>query len=152
MEKFCTVISMIKKTYILLFVLLLANCSQNIFFVRTADVSFKPLKKNQFVKIFIKKQPNDFDEIGIIVVRGDNIETRYARAKEKARQVGGNALIVLAEKEKQSSYGSYRNKTGNFTDIKGRFYYYNELTPVTETNSYTEEKFLVIWHKDLKKK
>lgn len=78
---------------LILFCFYFFSCASPVDYVKTGE-EYTPLSKDAEVKVFLVKKPERaYDEIGIIEVHGQSLEYTLETAKEKAREVGGNALI-----------------------------------------------------------
>jgi len=132
------------RSFRLILVAFLVACGSNVFFVRTNTKVFPPRDEKAVIRVFLTELPKraDYVEIGVIVSRGDNIESRVARAKEKARLVGADALISLKEDYRSSTYISHQLRTGVLTESTGKTFHYVETVPVQERYEYVEQRFI----------
>ena len=118
----------------------LTGCTSSSF-VRTGNV-FNPLPKGADVKIFATSKPENgsYQEIGILTVSGGDMEDRFEKAREKAREVGGNGIIVGQQVEKSSSMPVTQYHTAT-TSSGGMI---NYSTQGSQDSAWTEQQFTII--------
>lgn len=64
----------------------------------------QPLPKDAEVKVYNIKLPEKYEEIGYMVIRGNNIEYRFNEAKKIAREYGGNGILPKEEEKKERTW------------------------------------------------
>ncbi len=89
-------------TIILFLFISLLNCGTTVHSTRISDNYYDPLPPEADVKVFYTKRPKNYDEIAIIklvhTLNESNQIERIHKAKNKARQMGGDGIIVLDAK------------------------------------------------------
>jgi hypothetical protein len=110
-------------------------------FVKTGK-TYQPLSVNAEVKVFSAQKPenNTFEEIGIFTVAGGNLQMRIDLARKKAREVGGNGIIIGNEVQKSSTMNTTQYHTAT-TSSGGHI---NYSTTGTSTNTWSEQQFVII--------
>lgn len=112
-------------SWLLPFILLTGlYCGASTEFVVT-NQTYPSLSADAQVQVYVEKLPQNYTEIGLLLVKGAGLEDRLRTAKRKARESGGNGLIV-------------RDTRQNVNIHQDAF------TGRVSSHSVTEQEFLVI--------
>ncbi len=90
--------------------------------VVVTGVPREALTKNHPVQLFIAEAPETpFQEIGVVEVRSSRLSWSVDWAKDEARRLGANALVLLSSaQELETNAVVHRHSTTTVSDAQGR--------------------------------